>query len=208
MQSVCFEGAEPQYATQPSCAIDSSDVSPDFCQAEQLCTRSADVGGGISFITTTSSYANCGLYDSEEWECYCELNDAQSRTFKFLPQSDSERRCLDSAVLCEGLGEAVPNGTPTCTPQEVYATGDSYCSAVVECWQEATVAEFGVALSGSNQVQCSLDEESDTWNCTCSGPTQELFQLSNEQDVWDTCLLAAAPCAESVEPGGHYWGNP
>jgi hypothetical protein len=203
--NLCSEGVDPEFTEEPVCETTYETQEIEYCEQEQQCTQSADLGDGVTATLNDWQYTWCQETGSA-WECSCYGNNGQ---ILFELPGDSSVSCADASNICQEATEVEPDGPIECE-RSYQSAGPSYCSAELGCTQSATVGDVEVGLYGSIWTNCEMIDEG-TFHCYCqSGSDSADFEVQSD-DAWDTCSGAVESCQELVDVqigqgGGGYPG--
>lgn len=169
-----------------SCMPRFQEQSGEFCSAEEQCSRSASLEGGVEVQVHEYHYAYCDGYQGDGWRCECQ-GERRSMTLEF-PGGGSSMLCVGALDWCDGEGiERI--GTPVC--RQSYQQADvEYCNAELRCDQQVLANDLEGNLQEWIQINCRPKAEG-LWACAC-GPAGE-FEVESD-NAWDACGQAAPTC--------------
>jgi hypothetical protein len=171
-----------------------------------MCTQTADLGGGISAVSTQWESANCREAAGAS-ACTCSTG---AGYFQFeLPDADAQMStCTDALEICGLVADAEPTGPIECAPTSQNSWSTS-CSAQITCTQYADVNGIAVGMQGGLGVYCDQVDDS-TWACDCnSGNQSDSYEVATTTP-WEACSDAMVVCPDLVDVviggggGGYY----
>jgi hypothetical protein len=189
---ICINGEEPTYSEDEQCDILTDDNESGYCSYYANCSRTADLGGGVSAVLTEYQSTSCSE-SGDTWSCSC---NSSSSYMSYTVTGASDNYCHDATKVCDNAAEVAQSNSPRSCEVTSETAGSSNCSGAVTCTQDATVAGIEITAQGSQQVYCSPD--GDNWSCSCGN---EYFSSPKTSPEWDSCETAIMKCSDSVVIG-------
>jgi hypothetical protein len=202
---LCLNGIDPDFSGPRTCEPQYQSVNSMSCEVGLMCTQEADLGGGVSAVSSDSESAYCQEAGGAS-ACNC-YNSSGNFSFE-LPDADAQMStCTDALEICSLVADATPTGPIECVPSQQFANG-SGCFAQITCTQYAEVSDISVGIQG--RIDMSCDELSDgVYTCNCqTGGGSDSYEVE-ATSAWNACSDAIVSCPELVDVaiggGGGYF---
>ncbi|MFO7179250.1 MAG: hypothetical protein DIU78_011175 [Pseudomonadota bacterium] len=205
LHSICTSGEGPVFEEEPECQIQHQSSGPDYCDVNELCTRTVEIGEGVIAIAPDSRWASCSAASGDAVRCECRGNESSLR-FERAGTPVTET-CVDTLQKCQEVDTLEVEGEPECRTRSQFADV-GFCNASLECAMDATVGGDPVRVFGSVEVYCMPVEGG--WSCTCSSSGSSSSLAIDISDPWDACSEATRRCPEvvDVQPSSDGAGTP
>ncbi len=197
----CAAGEDTQFGGTEQCADPYTSESTSSCSFNQECTRSGDLGGGVS--AELRYYRSASCQDSgDAWTCQCDRG-GPSVSFSIPPAAAPGQTCTSAVDLCSSVPEIDPDAPLSC---EFYGRRSSSqsCNQTNACGTTVAVDGVDVTVFGYLDANCYSDGNG-TWVCECySGGNYDSFEVSTNDAARDVCSAAVTQCEQliDVELGG------
>jgi len=190
---LCIDAESPAFTAPEACSPIYETAGSSSCEVQRECSRTAEIGDGISAIERRSEYASCYDNGAGLLRCDCSAGDAYaSYELDGDPSVDQCWRVLDICGTPAPEGE----GTVTCEPAYDYSNSD-YCQVDQYCTARVPVSD-GVDIVYSNSEYGYCQSAADgTTNCSCSSLEGSLrFDLDGETENSAVCWAALDVCRD------------
>lgn len=194
--NVCEQGDTLAYDGPEVCDANSTSQSSSSCYISQNCSRSADLGNGVSALLADYRGVSCSS-GSPNWSCACDTS-SFSVGFELPPESNSGLTCDTALSVCAGVGSAEPEGPIECAPN-ARSSGPQYCDLSQVCGQSAVVDGVELTVNGYLNVSC-YDNGDGEYTCTCySGNASVSFAFPSTATPRVTCDEAIVECEDLID---------
>ncbi len=190
---ICIDADSPAFTAPEVCTPSYASAGSGYCEVQQDCSRTAELGDGISAVERRSEYTYCYDYGEGYLRCDCSADGAYaSYAIDGDPSVDQCRRVLD---LC-GTPAPEGEGTITCDPAYDY-WGSDYCQAEQNCTARIPVSD-GVDVVYSNYENAYCQSAADgTINCSCSSIERSLrFDIEGDTEDSAVCWTSLEVCRD------------
>lgn len=198
---ICIDAESPAFTAPEVCSPSYETAGSNYCEVQQECSRTAEMGDGISAIERRSEYTYCYDYGEGFLRCDCSVGGAYaSYALDGTPSNDQCWRVLDMCGTPPSEGE----GTITCDPAYDYS-GSDYCQVEQNCTARIPVSD-GVDLIYSSYENAYCQDTTDgSVNCSCSAVEGSMrFDIQGPTEDSEVCWTSLEVCRDlaSLELSG------
>jgi hypothetical protein len=201
MFDVCSADPAPPFVPTEGCERSYSASATDFCNADELCTRTADLGAGVSAQSSTFHYMVCQDDGEDGWSCSCQAG-AGYAYFVVPVASTPDATCGAALDLCNAAANLPPEDpadTTIACEDNARTTGANYCGHTDVCSIETTALDTQVTVSDYVYTSCYQTGEG-AFQCSCSAPTGESsIAYTSSAALVDVCAEVAPECEATVD---------
>lgn len=191
---LCSADAVIEPVGEPTCMLNGESAGTGYCQRQETCTETVTVNGTEVALTSPKS-STCQTDATGVTICTC-YNNSQGYTFEYAAAADAAGTCASAVSVCDSTEEPVPQGEIECGVTNQSASG-SYCSASLQCTQDAALGDVTVDLSGYLYTSCQ--PSGDSWSCQCQGTSEVATVTVEAENAFGACTEAVEQCPDLVE---------
>lgn len=198
------EGDDSVFTGEPVCTTQSETSNTSYCQVQRNCGRTVDLGDGVVASLNVPENAYCQF--SSDGVAICNCSNANTSMRFQMDMAAGPEACTAAGSVCQTTEEIVPEGPLECT-RASQSSGTTYCSANIQCAQDAVVNGVTIGVFGNVSVSCSPN--GDQWSCSCRSSIDSASLNVAADDGWDACTMASEQCPDLVDvdvtTGGYYY---
>lgn len=201
VRDLCLQGVAPVFDSEPECTTTYRSESSSSCQFQQSCTKSADLGGGVTAVSSGSYLTYCSDLGGGYLDCTC--NGGNSYQYFDVTGLTAETACEATMGVCVPGGAGGAPVVSDCATSYEIVSEDS-CTLQRSCTNTFDVGEGTAQASDSPYANCSRNADG-VLTCSCSSRQRALsFDLQSGADGTIGCEQALDVCAtsEQIEPSG------
>jgi hypothetical protein len=171
-----------------------------YCETQDRCTVSVDLGDGVAAVSDEYRYVNCQSQSvgGSGSLCSCSSNRA-SLSFRTDSTTVDVSTCGRYAEACaaySGPEDIELSGTIECA-RTYQSASASYCDAQLECLQDGTLAGEAIVAIGGISVSCNAI--GDDWTCSCNSGIDRATLSVDASAGWDACTAAVEQCPDLID---------
>jgi hypothetical protein len=178
---------------EPTCMVTNESTSNSYCDLQRECSQTAETADGVTIDVTQYEYANCSFSNGE---ATCSCQGGVRNLYFGMDIGSTAEACGDAIAVCQTEDDIVPEGEITCSTAS-QSSGQGYCSASIDCAQDAVVNGTTISVHASMNASCTPD--GDAYACSCSSNVASASLQVEADTEWDACSQAATECPELID---------
>ena len=192
ISDVCSAAEAPSFTEAETCTTDYQSQGVDNCDLGKNCTRTVDLGDGITAQQNNYKSANCY---NENGQLLCQCSNGQVYRSYQISGVGITTSCQVTMDLCDS-DEALVFDEPAVCMTTYQDASDGYCNASQQCRSTTQVSDGITAVLDDYPYADCQDLGTGSALCSCSN-NQGYMRFETESSASDlnTCTSATEICA-------------